>query len=46
MIIGVSQGLVLALVMLVIYIIDMTEGLNCNVNLFVDIAKLLKKVGS
>ncbi len=41
---GVPQGLVLAPVMFAIYMNDMMEGMNSNMSLFADDAKLMRKV--
>ncbi len=43
---GVPQGSVLAPIMFAVYINDMTECVNSYMSLFVDDAKLLKKVES
>ncbi len=41
---GDLQGLVLAPVMFAVYVNDMMEGVNSYLNLFVDDAKLMRKV--
>ena len=41
---GVPQGPVLAPVMYLVYVNDMTEGVNSYMSLFVDDAKLLRKM--
>ena len=38
---GVPQGSVLALVIFLVYVNDMTEGMNSYMSLFIDDAKLL-----
>ena len=41
---GVPQGSVLAPVMLFVYVIDMTEGVNSYMSIFADDAKLLSRI--
>ena len=41
---GVPQGSVLASIMFLIYINDMTEGVSSYISLFADDAKLLRKI--
>ena len=43
---GVPQGSVLAPVMFLVYINDMTKGVNSYMSLFADDAKLLRKIES
>ena len=43
---GVPQGSVLAPVMFLVYVNDMTEGVNNYMSLFADNAKLLRKIES
>ena len=42
--VGVLQGSVLALIMFLIYINDMTEGVYIYINLFVNYSKFLRKI--
>ena len=42
----VPQGSVLAPVMFLIYVNDMTEGVSSYISLFVDDAKLQRKIGN
>ena len=41
---GVPQGSVLAPIMILIYVNDMTEGVSSYISLFADDAKLLRKI--
>ena len=41
---GVPQGLVLSLMMFLVYVNDMTEGVNSYTSQFADDAKLLRKI--
>ena len=43
---GVPQGSILASVMFLVYVNDITEGVNSYMSLFADDAKLLRKIKS
>ena len=43
---GIAQGSVLASLMFLIYVNDLSEGLSSYINLFADDAKLLRKVNT
>ena len=43
---GVPQGSVLAPIMFLIYVNDMTERISSYISLFADDAKLLRKIGN
>ena len=43
---GVPQGSILAPIMFLIYVNDMTEGVCSYISLFADVAKLLRKIGN
>ena len=43
---GVPQGSVLAPIMFLIYVNDMTEGVSSYISLFADDATLLRKIGN
>ena len=43
---GVPQGSVLAPIMFLVYVNDMTEGVSSYISLFADNEKLLRKIGS